>query len=1417
MNIHLYIRILLFIALQLSFLELTAQTELVWSQNIGGSSNDFITNVCSNGNNGAIVLGHSSSINAPFGASNGKFDVFIQEFDFQGTAGWARNQGSSQNELAGQVLFNNDNSILQTAINYNSREDNNNINLNQFDLNGDLEFSNLLEFKGLGFPKEMISSSSDGFFIVGNLDASSARYGGWDVFLYKLSKEGSILWKKYFGGNKFDSVESIVELEDGTLLLTGLTYSKKGFGNTSFGKKDAWAMRLDMNGELIWSKVFGTNGYDEFNAAALDRNGNVVLCGTQGVFDYSNPIPGGIYQDQIWVVSLNDEGQINWENQFGGLGDESVASMIKDGSGNFVILANTKSVDGIASQNKGKQDALVINIDASGELRWSSTYGGEGKDEAMDLFEDKEGGLWIVGQTNSKTGNVGQTKGEIDGWLFKIKGEAPSFSANLGPDLELCLGEEVTINARIPSCDCIYLWSNGSTEAELELTPFEDVSYQITITDANGNQAYDDINLKVNTPPSADLSIVEPRCYGENNGSIEVNIEEGSEALFFNWDNGSEDQNQYGLITGEYNLTITDEIACSATYTVQLDQPEDLAFSVETNTIKCFSDQNGSITFTLIDGQAPYTYIWNTGEETNTISNLPEGFYQVTGSDANGCQIEYSTQLYAPEPLKITENITSIACSDEPSGSIALEPSGGIAPYEYIWSNGSDEPAIFDLSSGLYEVTIIDANACEIYESYEIETSESFEVDAIVNDVTCHGINDGSIFLQSEENANSLIFNWSNDAVESVNQNLGPGAYSVTVSTLAGCEEVLEFEIQEPRAIELTSEIQNLSCFDSKDAAIEIDVYGGTGLLSIYWEDESISPNRDGLEAGIYTVRIVDENDCAMEQQFTIDPIEALEINAEVIQNECLETAAGEIILSISGGTGEITINWSNGDQGLVQNNLDAGSYSVSVTDENNCQTEASFEISQSFQISIEETIEAVSCFEESDGSINVTVIDTEEELTFNWSTGDQEAEIENLEAGLYFLTISNPNDCEKFYEFEINEPEPLGINAEVTDVLCFGDETGALEIFPEGGTEPYELHLIDVENNSISIGNSVTGLVAGNYTIQVVDFNSCLFELNLSINQGEQMLPEFIIEDIICPGDTGRIEAIVNNVSGEIEYEWSNGMTGPVNDNLTGGSYYVSITDESECMLVYQIFIDNPKPFELAHALSPEQCYEENNGEIAIVFSGGTEPYLFEWSNGANGTVLENLAPGSYDLNILDAKNCAFDTSFVIEPAEEIDVQVSIIDPNEGETNGEIEIEIQGQTGPYTISWSNGQEGTRLENLGPGLYTYTIVDIYNCVKTGSLELIELEPLSIRNLLEGIEVFPNPASRTVSLTSSDLSLETEFVIINSLGQRFDFEIVERSYRTVIFSVLNLNAGIYFVEGYTPKGRILEKIIVQRID
>ena len=1415
MNIHLYIRITLFLALQLSFLSLNAQSELEWSKNLGGSSNDFSVSICSNGDDGAILMGHSASINTSFGTNNGKFDVFIQEITRDGSTGWAKNLGTAHNELAGQLIYDG-NSIYQTSINYNFKEDNNSINLSQYDLDGNTKFSTMLEMKGLAFPKKMFKNASNEIYLVGNNDAKNSRYGGWDVFLYKLNNQGSIAFEQYFGGNQYDGVESIIELADGSLILTGLTYSKNAFNGFTFGKKDAWVMKLDSEGETIWAKRFGSNGYEEINAAALDNNGNVILSGVQGAFDFSNPVADGIYHDQIWVMSIDGQGEINWEKKFGGLDDESVTAMIKDGSGNFVILANTKSVDGIAAANKGNKDALVLNIDDAGSLRWSSTYGGEGNDEANDLFIDQKGGIWVVGQSDSKTGDVGQNNGQTDAWLFKIKGEAPNFTASLGPDIEICLGQNVNINADIPSCDCTYLWSDGSTQALLQLTPQSDVSYQITITDADGNQAFDEINISVSTPPSATLASTDLRCFDEADGSIQVQIDQGTQTLAYNWSNGSIEKDQYGLAAGAYKLTIVNGTGCSMSYEVQLDQPEDLSYNVERGELNCADSEDGSIEFNLVGGVLPYTYEWSNGGATNRIDNLTDGFYQITATDGNECQIEYSTQLNAPEPIQIIEDVFSTECSDEPSGSITLEISGGTSSYNIAWSDGSTGTTLDELMPGVYSVTVMDENGCEISKTFEVDGSESIQLDASVQNVSCNGMNNGSISILSNSVSSTLIYEWSNDADEATIENLSAGSYSVTVSNMEGCEEILEYQIEEPEALELNSDVNELTCFDSEDGSISLEVNGGSGAIIIEWENGTSSLVRTSLEAGTYNVLITDENECTIEEEFIIDPIETLEISAEVLQNECLETTSGEITIMVTGGTGAYEINWSNGADGLTQSDLEAGTYTVSIMDANDCQTEASFEIEQSFQLNLQETIADLNCFESKDGSISVELFGNKQDLNYRWSNGNTGTKISNLDAGLYSLTVSNANGCERLFDFEVEQPETLLINTQITDANCYNEATGELQIDPQGGTAPYEIILLDADHNSIASSNLITGLVAGNYSVQVTDINNCMVEVNLEIDQGAQLLASFTIGEILCPGVLGSIEASPN-ANEDLFFEWSNGVTGTVNDNLTGGSYFVSITNEAECESVYQILIDEPDPFKLVHAISPEQCYQEENGEIAVAFSGGTAPYVFEWSNGANELVLEGLAPGDYDLNILDANACAFDTSFVVEKAEEIQVQVSIVDPIEGEANGSIALEIEGQTGPYFVTWSNGQEGTLLQNLGPGIYTYMIVDGFECTKTGTFELIALDPLSTISLFKNIKVYPNPASESITFKSIDLNLDIDFVIINGLGQVFDVQILEKSKETLTISVLNLNSGIYFMQGNTSNGRILEKIIVQRID
>ena len=265
-----------------------------------------------------------------------------------------------------------------------------------------------------------------------------------------------------------------------------------------------------------------------------------------------------------------------------------------------------------------------------------------------------------------------------------------------------------------------YLWNTG------DITPgLNNLStgvYQVTVTDANG--CPDTTSMLFITQPLDSLfvsagSVTHVSCFGGNDGALTLAILGGTPPYSYLWNTGNSTSSLSNLTAGTYQVTLTDDAGCTQSSTVNITQPAAaLAAIFGATDISCHGASDGSIDVTVSGGTSPYSYLWNTGDMTPTLSNLMAGAYQVTVTDASGCVV-ISNQLVVTEPAELIV----IGNSPPNSGTAMTSISGGTPPYSYLWNTGDITPNLTNLTTaGLYRVTVTDANGC----------SDTAEIDVIV-------------------------------------------------------------------------------------------------------------------------------------------------------------------------------------------------------------------------------------------------------------------------------------------------------------------------------------------------------------------------------------------------------------------------------------------------------------------------------------------------------------------------------------------------------------------------------------------------------------------------------------------------------------------------------------------------------------
>jgi hypothetical protein len=465
----------------------------------------------------------------------------------------------------------------------------------------------------------------------------------------------------------------------------------------------------------------------------------------------------------------------------------------------------------------------------------------------------------------------------------------------------------------------------------------------------------------------------------------------------------------------------------------------------------------------------------------------------------------------------------SITCNGANDGRAVALPTGGTAPFTYLWSNGATTQFLTGLAPGTYSVTVTDASGCSISGSVTLTEPAVLVSSGTVStyscgyNVSCFGSNDGSIDLSVSGGADCLAYTyaWSNGASTEDVSGLTAGSYSVTVTDANGCVTTSSFTLTEPAPLTgtLTPSVYacgyNISCFGASNGSIATTVAGGCGPYTFSWSNGSGTQDVLGLPAGTYIVTITDANGCVLvlTQELT-QPTELLSSGVPSAYAcgysvSCNGATDGSINLSATGGADCVgyTYLWSTGATTEDVSGLGAGSYSVTVTDANGCTSVSSFTLTQP-DVLVASGVPAtyacgynVSCFGATNGSIDLTMSGGCAPFTYSWSNGATTEDVSGLGAGSYSVNVVDANGCTASASFTLTQPALLvssgvmGVYACGYNVSCFGACDGSINLSASGGADCVAYSYL-WSNGATT--EDVSGLCAGSYSVTVTDANGC-------------------------------------------------------------------------------------------------------------------------------------------------------------------------------------------------------------------------------------------------------------------------------------------------------------------------------------
>jgi hypothetical protein len=447
---------------------------------------------------------------------------------------------------------------------------------------------------------------------------------------------------------------------------------------------------------------------------------------------------------------------------------------------------------------------------------------------------------------------------------------------------------------------------------------------------------------------AANLIVTDATCGGTNTGSIEIEILDGMEPYSFIWSNGVSDSINSNLIAGNYSVLITDGTGAELELATQIDEPEPIVTTVSIIDASCSGSFDGAIDATVSGGVAPYTYQWSNGMTEEDITGLKSGYYLLTVTDVNGCQLKTPAIIENTIFISVNGEVTNAGCSTN-NGSIDITADGGTEPYSYSWANGSESEDLANLASGTYRVTVTDANGCFSSRTFGVGVNNPLRLTSLVTKTACIENNSGAIDLTISGGLEPYEILWSNNETTEDIQNLAAGTYTVQVSDASGCSSSLNVNIT-AASFQASSLVGQISCNTAADGNIKLMVSGGTAPYNYDWSTGETTSEVTGLSAGQYSVIITDAAGCSKALSYYIVEPTSISASFSIANPTCLD---GDFLIdaTISGGVAPYIYTWSDGQSTQDPIDLVAGTYSLQITDAKGCTYTA--EVIVSFELAM--------------------------------------------------------------------------------------------------------------------------------------------------------------------------------------------------------------------------------------------------------------------------------------------------------------------------------------------------------------------------------------------------------------------------------------------------------------------------------
>jgi gliding motility-associated-like protein len=960
--------------------------------------------------------------------------------------------------------------------------------------------------------------------------------------------------------------------------------------------------------------------------------------------------------------------------------------------------------------------------------------------QASGIFNGLVSGAYIVTVTdaNGCTININVNVNDLSGITASITAQV---------DVTCFGGNDGSVTVVASGSVSPYTYDIGAgPQASGTFTNLTAGNYTVTAEDANGCQF--PVAVVINEPTQLVGSLdatTDILCFGGNNGDLTVSATGGITPYTFDIGTGPQASGNFGALTqGNYVITATDANGCTVNINATINEPAQLTGNTVSITDATCGSANGAFEVAAAGGTTPYTFDIGTGPQASGIfSTLAAGAYIVTVTDANGCTT--SINVNVNDLSGITASITAqvdVSCFGVSDGSVTVVASGSVSPYTYDIGAGPQASGTFTgLPAGSYTVTAEDANGCQFPVAVVINepTQVVGSFDA-TTDVLCFGGNNGDLTFSATGGTTPYTFDiGTGPQASGTFSNLTAGPYTVTVTDANGCTVNVNGTVNEPTAVAGNlNATTDVLCFGGNNGDLTVTASGG---ISPYTYDIGAGPQPTGvfgtLTQGNYVITVTDNNGCTVNVNATINEPPLLDFTSTTVNSTC-GAANGSLTMTGNGGTTPYMFDIGAGQQASgTFTGLTSGTYTGTITDANNCTYTTTINVVDAgaptiTNVAFTDPLCNASC----DGTITITATGGISPLQYSIDGGVtfQASNVFNgVCDGNYNIVVEDANVCQASSSTTLTEPPVLSYSATATNLLCFQDNSGVINMSASGGTTPYQFSIDG--GVTYQAGGAFNGVAANGYNVVVQDANGCTVTGVEVVDQPPQLTMNFSSFDAVCNGYCdGYAITIPAGGTTPYTYLWSTTPTNnsPTENNLCAGNYGLTITDANGCMvdtLNYPVI--EPAPMQITNVtVTDELCMGDCQGSIDITSAGATS---FSADGGVTWQptgMFTNMCSGNYNIVVTDVTGCSATVPTSVAS------QAPIILTTSSDTticiggSANIDASAAGGVGVLTYIWDQGLPAGPSQNVPDVATTYNVYvqDANGCISSTMPITVNVNP-----------------------------------------------------------------------------------------